>query len=120
MSKKILSVSILLSVFSLSAVATADNVSISDHIWNDKNANGIQEDNEQGINGAAVQLLTCKGTQVASTVTALNGNYQFSGIKPGSYKIRFVLKSGKEFTYNGPQMKGGINNKVIVSPWGAC
>lgn len=121
MSKKILSASILLGLFSLPLTASAESVSINDHIWNDKNANGIQEENELGINGAAVHLLTCEaGSPVASTVTAKNGGYQFAGIKDGNYKIRFILKSGSSFTYNGQKMVGGNNNKVVVSPWSAC
>ncbi|WP_163831446.1 SdrD B-like domain-containing protein [Spartinivicinus ruber] len=121
MLKKVASISVLLGLFSLPFTAAADNTAIKDSIWNDKNANGIQEENEPGINGAAVQLLTCKSSKpVASTVTVLNGNYQFTGIKQGNYKIRFVLKSGTEFTYNGPQMVGGVSNKVVVSPWNAC
>jgi hypothetical protein len=50
---------------------------IGNYVWNDKNANGIQDATEMGIDGITVELL--KNNQViASTTTQNGGQYYFS------------------------------------------
>ncbi len=73
--------------------------SIGDYVWNDLNKDGIQNSNEFGLSGVAVNLLPCSGTvPVATTTTDLAGKYLFTSITPGSYKVQFVLPSGYVFS----------------------
>jgi LPXTG-site transpeptidase (sortase) family protein len=64
-------------------VQSTDNVILGDFIWNDLNANGIQDPGEPGINGVDIELLS--GETVVATTTTANapitgeaGYYRFS------------------------------------------
>jgi hypothetical protein len=61
---------------------------IGNFVWQDLNANGIQDLGEPGIEGVHVILLK-NGTQVASTFTDPNGMYLFSELAPGDYVLMF-------------------------------
>jgi fimbrial isopeptide formation D2 family protein/uncharacterized repeat protein (TIGR01451 family) len=79
--------------------------SVGDYVWNDVNANGIQDEPAaDGVNGVTVQLYQSASPAVvfASTTTAndLNGNpgyYRFDGLANGSYFLKFVAPSGDTF-----------------------
>ena len=68
--------------------------SIGNTVWEDLNGNGIQTSNEPGIPGVTVTLETSTGTVITSTTTNANGNYLFSGLCPGSYKVVATTPSG--------------------------
>ena len=77
-------------------------------MWNDVNANGIQDSNDltsNGINGVLVDLKDSGGTVIATTTTGNNpvggvpGYYQFSGLLQGSYTV--VIDSSN-FNAGGP------------------
>lgn len=58
-------------------------VAIGDFVWNDTNANGIQDAGEPGIDGVTVNLLNPDGSVKATTVTGIgplnqHGYYEFS------------------------------------------
>ena len=88
--------------------------SLGDYVWNDKNANGIQDDGETGINGVTVRLLSCAGAELNTTVTGaggpndqsadVNGFYEFTGLEPGCYKVMFDQPAGFEVS---PRQQGG-------------
>ena len=73
---------------------------LGDTVWQDLNANGIQEVGETGIAGATVFLLDGNGTRISqggaavSTTTDANGRYNFSGLTPGSYAVEVVKPNG--------------------------
>ena len=75
---------------------------IGDFVWNDKNANGCQDDNEKGLNGIEVKLIE-NGVVVQSTITANDpvnnrkGWYEFISC-PGEYTIRFGKHVRKQLT----------------------
>ncbi|WP_319507601.1 SdrD B-like domain-containing protein [uncultured Methanolobus sp.] len=77
--------------------------SIGDFVWEDLNANGIQEENETGIDGVTVELYDSANNLLATTVTYSNGFYQFTGLTPGEYSIGFVPPAGYFFS---PQDQG--------------
>ncbi|MBI5352498.1 MAG: hypothetical protein HZB50_07670 [Chloroflexi bacterium] len=62
---------------------------IGDTIWNDTNSDGIQNNNEIGIQGVTVSLLDANGLPIpnGTTITDANGQYTFSVIA-GSYMVR--------------------------------
>ena len=73
--------------------------SIGDRVWEDRNANGIQDANEQGIGGVTVYLLNGSGTPTGrSTTTDSSGFYTFSNLTPGDYCVSFELPQGFAFT----------------------
>lgn len=78
--------------------------SIGDHVWHDKNKDGIQNTDEPGINGFKVYLTTTDGTLIDSTITGLvpggttGGYYQFRKVAYGSYKVKFGLVDNFAFS----------------------
>src|SRR5258706_200083 len=59
--------------------------SFGDFVWNDTNANGIQDAGELGISGAAVQAIGPSGT--LNTTTDSNGAYHFNRKSPRPYSV---------------------------------
>ncbi len=82
------------------AGVVAEPASVGDFIWKDRNGNGIQDDDEEGLNGVAVELYTDEGMLVSSRVsadhpvTSLPGYYLFDQVLPGSYYIVFDIPPG--------------------------
>jgi hypothetical protein len=73
--------------------------SVGDFVWNDSNANGIQNAGEAGIDGVTVQLFTGAGSAVATTTTAGGGLYRFDILRPGdSYYLQVAAPAGFYFT----------------------
>jgi LPXTG-site transpeptidase (sortase) family protein len=73
-------------------------------VWNDTNADGVQDVGETGISGATVNLRDSTGTTVLQTTsTNGSGNYSFTAA-PGTYIVEFVTPGG--YTHS-PQDQGG-------------
>ena len=93
------------------SAATANGVTggeqIGDFVWNDLNANGIQDAGETGINGVTVELYLGANTNPFSTqITAngsfYNGHYLFDE-PPGTFSgnnfyLKFILLPGYSFS----------------------
>ncbi len=74
---------------------------LGDFVFEDLDADGIQEFGEPGIPGATVKLLDEDGNPVLdkigdpiTTTTDGNGFYEFTGLTPGGYKVMFVQPEG--------------------------
>ncbi|MFM9438225.1 serine-aspartate repeat-containing protein C/D/E [Janthinobacterium sp. CG_23.3] len=78
---------------SLDAGIVATPATLGDRVWEDKNANGVQDAGEAGIGGVTVQLKDAAGAVVGSTVTDANGNYGFS-VDPGTYSVAVLAPAG--------------------------
>ncbi|HEY0514519.1 MAG TPA: SdrD B-like domain-containing protein [Thermoanaerobaculia bacterium] len=79
------------------------SLSIGDRVWNDANANGVQDSGEAGTNGVTVQLLNSSGTVIATTTTSGNGNYTFANLTAGTYTVKIVtstLPAGSAETFD--------------------
>ncbi len=89
---------------------------IGNYVWEDKNGDGIQDSNENGINGIIVTLFDYTGLPVASTVTGVNQNtgedgyYEFLNLLPGFYYVCFNKGTFDSFS---PKQIGG--NSTIDS-----
>ncbi|WP_038141918.1 IPTL-CTERM sorting domain-containing protein [Thiothrix lacustris] len=72
--------------------------SIGDYVWLDANTNGMQDANEPAITDMTVQLLDKAGLLVATATTDAAGMYQFKGLVPADYSIKFIAPEGIVFT----------------------
>lgn len=82
--------------------------SVGDYVWEDLNGNGIQEDEEPGIQGIIVRLfkVNTNGTVLISeTTTDADGYYSFLNISPGTYHIKLIL-TGTEWQATLPNIYG--------------
>jgi len=77
-----------------------DSVKIGDRVWLDANRDGVQDEGGTGLQGINVDLLTgCTDTTAAaSRITSNSGQYLFSNLAPGQYRVRFTAPSGYLFT----------------------
>ena len=64
---------------------------LGDFVWKDRNANGIQDAGEPGIEGIRVYLLDAGGAQIDQTTTDATGHYLFTQLEAGTYSVRFEL-----------------------------
>jgi len=60
---------------------------ISDAVFVDADADGVQDTNEPGIAGVTVQLTNNAGEIIATTTTDENGHYIFGGLPAGTYSV---------------------------------
>jgi len=89
-------------------VAEVVTARLGDFVWNDTDADGIQDDGEPGVPGVTVYLYQCDGTFVDVTLTAGDGSYLFDDLDPGDYYVEFVLPDGYVFS---PQDQGADDAK---------
>ena len=76
---------------------------LGDYVWEDLNADGIQDLGEPGIAGVTVNLLTCQGVSISSTITGSDGGYLFDNLAPGGY----IVNVDVPFAYNiSPRYQG--------------
>ncbi|MFC1534614.1 SdrD B-like domain-containing protein [Thermodesulfobacteriota bacterium] len=71
---------------------------IGDRVWDDIDADGIQDEGEPGIPDVTVNLFTCSNDYMDTTTTDSNGEYLFNGLEAGDYYVEFILPEGYEFT----------------------
>jgi hypothetical protein len=71
---------------------------IGDRVWSDSNQNCLQDAGEAGIGAVTVTLFDDGGNAIASTETAADGSYVFSGLLAGSYSVEFDVPTGFELT----------------------
>ena len=85
---------------------------IGDKVWVDKNANGIQDTNELGLDNVKVELLQngstairdVDGNDITALITKNGGKYHFGKVgnecklKPGKYSLRFTTPDGYYYT----------------------
>ncbi|MGF7118589.1 SdrD B-like domain-containing protein [Methanobacterium oryzae] len=89
---------------------TCKNATIGDRVWNDSNANGIQDQNETGIAGITVNLWTnvnnAPGSIIKTTTTNATGNYVFTNVVPGAYWLQFLVPDALGEWIFSPQNQG--------------
>lgn len=67
-------------------------VSVGDYVWYDGNSNGLQEAGESGVPNVRVTLYAAATNRaLASTTTASDGSYLFTGLPSASYYVIFDL-----------------------------
>jgi len=95
---------------------------VGDRMWFDTNCNGIQDKDTEttGPAGVTVELRTCGGDLVQSTVTDGNGYYQFNNVAEGSYKVCFELPGGFAFSPQGEGDSAGLNSDAGADGCTSC
>lgn len=84
--------------FSYFRIGNGTGSTISGLVFDDFNANGVQDAGEPGLAGVEVQLIGQTGT--SSTTSAADGSYSFLGVDHGEYEIKQIvdLNSGRVAT----------------------
>ena len=91
--------------------------SIGNFVWNDQDGNGIQNAGEPGISGVTVTLTGTTGAGVSVTLTTTTngvGEYLFSNLVPGTYKLTFTTPGG--YTVTGQDLGGDDTKDSDVNP----
>ncbi len=71
---------------------------LGDRVWSDEDGNGLQGQEEPGVAGVTVRLLSAAGVELDSTVTGPEGWYRFDDLVSGTYKLEVVPPAGAAFT----------------------
>jgi len=92
------------------------NAQLGDRVWEDKNANGVQDDGEPGIPGVTVKLLGSNGSTLATDITDANGLYKFTDLKPGTYTV--MVNNPDGYTPTGQNQGGDDTKDSDINPGG--
>ncbi len=100
---------------------------IGDYVWNDQNANGVQDSTEKGLSDIIVSLYNSADNTMGNTDdglvmqarTAANGRYTFTNVPALScgsvYYLRFTnLSPGNKFTSPLSGSNNDVNSKVAL------
>lgn len=93
-------------------------VSLGDRVWNDANGNGIQDSGESGVAGVTMQLKGAGTDGVfgttddtfQTTTTNATGNYLFSNVAWGQYKVAMTMPSGYSLTTANVGTNDGVDS----------
>jgi len=91
---------------------------ISGVAWLDKNKNGEKEENEDLLKGIEVTLLNAEtNNKIATSITGINGEYEFKDLKQGKYFVTFGY-NGTTYnltTYKKEGIEDSKNSDVILA-----
>ena len=85
-------------------LTVTNSSALGDYVWDDVNANGIQDAGESGIQGVTVTLYDSTQTAIGTATTDASGLYHFTGLAAGTYYVGFGLPGGYAFS---PQYAAG-------------
>ncbi|MDD3717767.1 MAG: SdrD B-like domain-containing protein [Actinomycetota bacterium] len=98
----------------------ARDLSISGHKFEDADCDGEIGAEDPGVPGVEVQLFIWNEVSgeyeyVASTLTGAGGYYEFTGLKPGTYKVREALTAGMLEDWYIVSPDGGVYDPVVLT-----
>ena len=91
---------------------------IGNYVWSDEDNDGIQDRSEPGIGGVTLDLRDDLGSVVATTTTADDGWYLFTGIAPGDYRVDVTDTAGVLSSYTltvGPASSSDPTQLITLS-----
>ena len=100
-----------------------NNGEVSGTVWAENDYNGLFATDEAKLQDITVQLISDNGTVVATAQTNKLGQYDFTGLAPGNYYVKFTSQSFVE--YNAvpdggnsivQQASKGINDSYAQTP----
>jgi len=74
--------------------------SIGDRVWNDTDADGVQDAGEAGLNGWTVTIRNASNVVVGTATTSVDGNYTFPNLLAGTYSVCVTPLGGLTQTYD--------------------
>ena len=78
---------------------TPTPINLGNFVWDDLDADGLQDAGEPGVAGVTVQLWNSTiSNLIGSTLTSVSGAYTLVAPIPGDYRIRVLLSAGNQFT----------------------
>src|SRR5699024_8412621 len=80
---------------------------IGDYVCVDRNKDGIQDENEEVLEGVIVELYDEDGEKIAETTTNEDGLYIFDELVAGDYQVKFTLTEEQEKQYRFTQQNAG-------------
>ncbi len=86
--------------------------SIGDLVWEDTDLNGTQNGAEAGIAGVTLDLTDTSGTSLSSTTTGPSGEYLFSEVFAGEYRVQVTDSGG---VLGGKTLCAGINPTADIT-----
>jgi SdrD B-like domain len=87
--------------------------SIGARVWLDNNGDGVLAPGEGGVPGVTVQLLGSDSQVLATEVTSPTGQYSFTSLPAGTYRIRFgKVPRGLMFTCQDAGDNSAIDSDV--------
>ena len=104
---------------------------IGDYVWLDENRDGIQDADEDGLNGVEVGLFICDegektGTAIATMFTANGGDpstdgyYKFMNLMPGEYTVMFMAPGGLVFSPQDEGIDDALDSDTDADGNAAC
>lgn len=92
-----------------------DEGSIKGIVWNECNANGIFDSDDELINGADLQLYF-NGNVIQTTTTSEDGSYEFAGLLPGTYKVELLTDDTVSSANSGsnPDVENDFINNLVT------
>lgn len=95
---------------------------ISGRVFNDFDADGRDNDLNNGIEGRTVQLRDTYGNVIATTTTDSSGNYSFTGLSEGNYQVDFGtgdftikdVNGGSEFEVDSDANANGLTDVICL------
>ncbi len=82
-------------------IEVLEAASLGDFVWRDEDEDGIQDEEEPGLEGVTVKLFDVGFSLVATTTTDEDGAYEFTGLMPNTYyQVEFIPVAGYAFTEN--------------------
>jgi hypothetical protein len=115
----------ILFVFTVSQCASIVGV-IYGNVWDDKNENGIRDEDEEGVAGVNVQLLNEVLVIIAEATTNSSGDYTFTDLEynaDSSFEVRVTPPPGQAFTQQGSMENEyashvdptGLSDKIVLT-----
>lgn len=100
------------------ASVASDSQKIHGHVWEDADHDGLEGGSESKMSGVTVTLLDASGATLATTTTDSNGDFSFSSVDEGLYKVNYTLPSLFSYTYDSTTASDG-NTTVNVPSGGS-
>lgn len=83
---------------------------LAGRIWFDANYNGKWDKDEAGLTDATITLYSPALGLSRSTQANAGGDYSFTSLQPGDYRLEFALPEGMVFTYSGASLLSDISS----------
>ena len=105
-----------------SEVMTSTNIkvqvvsrAIKGKIWEDSNSNGVINSKEKYLEGITVKLLNSSNAEIARTLSNAQGEYEFTNLAKGIYKVEVEIDNLHELTEKEIGTNREINSKFNQS-----